>query len=113
MNGARVDPSPATPSRRDFLEQAAGLAASAATLASLAQATTVPESPGSLLPTIRLGPHEVIHVGDSLTSDVAGAACLGMPVACVNRQGRPAPAAGPRPTYEVADLGELLVLLDG
>ena len=38
---------------------------------------------------------------------------LGMPVAWVNHQGRPAPEAGPRPTYEVADLGELLVLLDG
>ena len=41
------------------------------------------------------------------------AARLGMPVAWVNRQGRPAPEAGPRPTYEVADLGELLTLLDG
>ena len=60
-----------------------------------------------------LGPHEVIHVGDSLTSDVAGAVRLGMPAAWVNRQRRPAPEAGPRPTYEVADFGELLVLLDG
>jgi 2-haloalkanoic acid dehalogenase type II len=72
-----------------------------------------PEMFTAALGLLGLGPHEVIHVGDSLTSDVAGAARLGMPVAWVNRQGRPAPGAGPRPTYEVAGLGELLALLDG
>jgi 2-haloalkanoic acid dehalogenase type II len=72
-----------------------------------------PEMFTTALRLLGLGPHEVVHVGDSLTSDVAGAARLGIPVAWVSRQRRPAPQAGPRPTYEVADLGELLVLLDG
>jgi 2-haloalkanoic acid dehalogenase type II len=72
-----------------------------------------PEMFTTALGLLGLGPHAVIHVGDSLTSDVAGAVRLGMPVAWVNRQRRPAPEAGPRPTYEVAGLGELLALLDG
>jgi 2-haloacid dehalogenase/putative hydrolase of the HAD superfamily len=35
-----------------------------------------PEMFTTALGLLRLGPHEVIHVGDSLTSDVAGAAAL-------------------------------------
>ncbi len=47
-----------------------------------------------------------LHVGDSLTSDVAGAHELGIPVAWVNRAGRPSPeTAGP--TYEVPSLADL------
>jgi FMN phosphatase YigB (HAD superfamily) len=38
-----------------------------------------------------LGPHEVIHVGDALTSDVAGAARLGMPVSGSTATGVPHP----------------------
>lgn len=72
-----------------------------------------PEIFTAALGLLGLGPHEVIHVGDSLTSDVAGAARLGMPVAWVNSRRRPVPGAGPRPTYEVTELGELLALLDG
>lgn len=72
-----------------------------------------PEIFTAALGLLGLGPDEVLHVGDSLTSDIIGAARLGMPVAWVNRQRRPAPAAGPRPTYEVAGLGEVLALLDG
>lgn len=59
-----------------------------------------------------LSPHEVLHVGDSLSSDVAGAVNLGIPVAWLNRGRRPAPGEGPRPTYEVNDLNELLIQLD-
>jgi 2-haloacid dehalogenase/putative hydrolase of the HAD superfamily len=52
-------------------------------------------------------PHDrVLHVGDSLTSDVAGAQSLGIPVAWVNRAGRPSPDAS-RPTHEVASLADL------
>ena len=72
-----------------------------------------PEMFTTALGLLGLSPHEVIHVGDSLTSDAAGAANLGIPVAWVNRGRRPAPAGGPRPTYEVNDLRELLPLLDG
>jgi 2-haloalkanoic acid dehalogenase type II len=57
--------------------------------------------------------HEVLHVGDSLTSDVVGAARLGIPAAWVNRERRPTPGTGPRPAYEVADLSELRAQLDG
>jgi FMN phosphatase YigB (HAD superfamily) len=52
-------------------------------------------------------------VGDSLSSDVAGAQHLGIPAAWVNRGRRPAPTAGPTPTYEISDLSQLLPLLDG
>lgn len=72
-----------------------------------------PEMFTTALGLLGLAPHEVIHVGDSLTSDVAGAASLGIPVAWVNRTRRPAPQAGPRPTYEVRNLSDLLALLGG
>jgi hypothetical protein len=54
----RAEPSPAPPSRRDFLQQAAGIAAGVAALAPAAHAA----QPGSPLPTIRLGPHEVTRL---------------------------------------------------
>ncbi len=72
-----------------------------------------PEMFSAALTLLGLGPDEVIHVGDSLSSDVAGALRLGIPVAWVNRSRRPAPAAGRSPTYEVSDLRQLLPLLDG
>ncbi|MEL7158910.1 MAG: HAD family hydrolase, partial [Actinomycetota bacterium] len=50
---------------------------------------------------------QVLHVGDSLTSDVAGAHELGIPVAWVNRTGRPSPV-GAEPTYTVPDLTDLV-----
>ncbi|MFR9727331.1 HAD family hydrolase [Streptomyces sp. MS19] len=53
---------------------------------------------------------EVLHVGDSFRSDVAGAAAVGIPAAWVNRTGRAAPE-GPRPAYEVASLTALPPLL--
>ena len=71
-----------------------------------------PEMFTTALGLLGLGPHEVIHIGDSLTSDVTGAASLGIPVTWVNRANRPAPEADPMPTCEVRDLGELLALLD-
>ena len=36
--------------------------------------------------------HDLLHVGDSLSSDIAGANALGVPVAWVNRSGRDLPA---------------------
>lgn len=71
-----------------------------------------PEMFTTALGLLGLSPHEVMHVGDSLSSDVAGAAALGIPVAWVNRQKRPAPEASPLPTCEVADLRELRALLE-
>lgn len=51
-------------------------------------------------------PDRVLHVGDSLTSDVAGARRLGIPVAWVNRAGKPSPETN-GPSYEVTTLGDL------
>ncbi len=55
-------------------------------------------------------PDHVLHVGDSMTSDVAGAQDLGIPVAWVNRKGRSSPALN-KPTDEVTDLDELVALV--
>ena len=54
-----------------------------------------------------VAPDRALHVGDSLTGDVAGAIELGIPVAWVNRKDRPSPTTT-RPTVEVSDLGELM-----
>jgi 2-haloalkanoic acid dehalogenase type II len=51
--------------------------------------------------------HEVLHVGDSLSSDVVGAQQLGIDVAWINRQGRSLPSHIPVPTYEVTSLRAL------
>ncbi|MGC4107379.1 MAG: HAD-IA family hydrolase [Thermomicrobiales bacterium] len=50
---------------------------------------------------------EVLHVGDSRSSDVAGAVALGIPVAWVNRSGK---VASGEPTADV-DVNDLLALL--
>lgn len=50
-----------------------------------------------------LSPDQVLHIGDSLTSDVAGATALGIPVAWVNRKARTTPPHC-RATYETPDL---------
>ncbi len=67
----------------------------------------------------RLGatPGEVIHVGDSLSADVAGASALGMHTAWLTRRVRDPEAAlreydGPKPDYVIADLAGLESLLD-
>ena len=53
-----------------------------------------------------VGPGDVVHVGDSLSSDVAGANGVGIAAAWVNRSGRPRPAGMPV-WAEVADLAAL------
>lgn len=57
-----------------------------------------------------VGRDAVLHAGDSLSSDVAGANSVGVPVAWVNRSARPRP---PRVSLqaEVASLAELADLL--
>jgi len=60
-----------------------------------------------------LGPRDVLHVGDNLRVDVAGAADLGIDSVWVNRSNRPLPEAGLHsPTHVVADLEEVLKLLN-
>ncbi|ABW10955.1 HAD-superfamily hydrolase, subfamily IA, variant 3 [Parafrankia sp. EAN1pec] len=57
-----------------------------------------------------LPPDAVLHIGDSLTSDVAGAHALGIPTIWVNRSGRPRPA-DLTSIAEVGALTEALPLL--
>lgn len=61
----------------------------------------------------RLGcaPAEVLHVGDSLHSDVRGAAALGIPVAWVNPSRRPLPAELAPPRHVVSRVSDLRSVL--
>jgi FMN phosphatase YigB (HAD superfamily) len=53
------------------------------------------------------------HVGDSLSSDIAGAAGLGLPSVWINRQGTGRGTAAPVPVFEISSLTELLPMLVG
>lgn len=75
-----------------------------------------PEIFHAVLAALGLPPEQVLHVGDSLSADVAGAAASGMRTGWVTRRvadpGRAlAEYTGPEPDYTVADLGELVALL--
>ena len=69
-----------------------------------------PEMFATALRRLRLEPCDVLHVGDSASSDVAGAQALSIDVAWINRHNRPAPL--PAPTYAVSDLQKLTVVLE-
>jgi 2-haloalkanoic acid dehalogenase type II len=58
-----------------------------------------------------LQPHEVLHVGDNEVDDIKGAKAAGLPVAWVNRDGRPLRPDVPHPDFEIPDLTGLLTLL--
>jgi putative hydrolase of the HAD superfamily len=72
----------------------------------------------ALLGALGVAPAELLHVGDNLEADVAGAAALGLRTAWLTRR-VPDPAAararyaGPPPDHELADLAELPALLGG
>jgi 2-haloacid dehalogenase/putative hydrolase of the HAD superfamily len=51
---------------------------------------------------------EVLHVGDSLGSDVRGARQAGVPVLWINRRGRTPPDGAPAPDHVSTDLSGLL-----
>jgi len=53
----------------------------------------------------------VLHVGDSLVDDVAGAKAAGLRVAWVNRGGRARRPDAPAPDFEIRDLRELRPIL--
>ena len=61
---------------------------------------------------LRAEPQHVVHVGDSLTADIEGAARVGMRTVWVNRSGMVRGASDPRPDHEIADLTPLPGLLD-
>lgn len=56
--------------------------------------------------------HEVMHVGDSLRSDIAGAGAAGIRSVWVNRKGAPA-EEGATADHVIADLSELFAYLPG
>ncbi|MDR6552626.1 HAD family hydrolase [Paenibacillus qinlingensis] len=58
----------------------------------------------------KLNPLEVLHVGDSLSSDVAGAQNAGVKVAWINRKNKVLPA-NYSPDYIINSLQELIALL--
>jgi len=55
-----------------------------------------------------LHPEEVLHLGDSLGSDVRGAKSLGIHVLWINRKLRPPPPANESPDYVATNLKGLL-----
>jgi 2-haloacid dehalogenase/putative hydrolase of the HAD superfamily len=69
-----------------------------------------PEMFTAALGLLGVATHEVLHIGDSLSSDVLGAVSLDMPVAWINRNNRQH-RGSPRPTHEVRDLTALRNLL--
>ena len=60
----------------------------------------------------RLGPREIVHVGDHLENDVAGAKQLGWYTVWVNRAGTPRPQGTAAADGEVACLSELPAVID-
>jgi 2-haloacid dehalogenase/putative hydrolase of the HAD superfamily len=58
-----------------------------------------------------LGRGAVLHAGDSLRSDVGGAAAAGMSSAWVNPRGRPLPPGSARPAHVVASVSGLAAVL--
>jgi hypothetical protein len=62
MSAPDPTPAPTPSSRRDFLQQTAGLAAGVTALTAAAPAGGAAPSPAELLPTIRLGPHAVTRL---------------------------------------------------
>ncbi len=68
-----------------------------------------PEIFEAALAKLGLGRHRVLHVGDSLTSDVAGASAVGIDVAWVNRKAKPAPSSPS--SLEIRDLSGLWSLV--
>ncbi|RLP95320.1 HAD family hydrolase [Micromonospora sp. BL4] len=65
---------------------------------------------GRALAALGLEAHEVLHVGDSLTADVAGASAAGIRAVWVNHRRQTAPSDAPI-AYEIADLSELTEVL--
>lgn len=64
------------------------------------------------LDALRARPQDVVHVGDSLPADVAGAARLGMRTIWVNRTGERRGPADPTPDFEVQDLTEVPAIVE-
>ncbi|SCG58029.1 HAD family hydrolase [Micromonospora coxensis] len=62
------------------------------------------------LAALGLAADEVLHVGDSLRTDVQGAHAAGIRAVWINRHGRPAPAGAPV-SHEITDLTGLTAII--
>jgi len=71
-----------------------------------------PEMFLAALEKLKCSASEVLHIGDSLNTDVVGAQRLGISTAWVNRKNKPLPTAAQAPTFVVADLRELYSQVD-
>ncbi len=71
-----------------------------------------PETFRKALATLGLPPEDTLHVGDSLSADVAGARAAGIPVLWINPKGRKSPPEL-TPEYVSADLTGVLRLFGG
>ncbi len=60
---------------------------------------------------LNLAPHEVLHIGDDVHTDIHGARGVEMPCVWVNREGHAWSGSGESP-QSVKDLGELVRLLE-
>ena len=70
-----------------------------------------PEMFRRALDLLGMGPDDVLHVGDSLNSDVRGGAALGIRVLWIDRQGRPPPPDLAPPQWVSGSLWGLLDVL--
>jgi HAD superfamily hydrolase (TIGR01549 family) len=70
-----------------------------------------PEMFMAALERLSLRPHEVVHIGDSLSSDVAGARGAGIDVVWLNRRLQPATGVGP--TFQARNLDDVLQFMNG
>ncbi|MBI4496759.1 MAG: HAD family hydrolase [Chloroflexi bacterium] len=57
-------------------------------------------------------PHEALHVGDAVRSDVAGARAARVPVAWLNRRSQSLHPDDPQPDFTLASLTDLLALVE-
>ena len=57
-------------------------------------------------------PGQVLHVGDSLAADIAGAQAAGIAGVWINRRGVPRPPDAPEPDVEISSLRELIAFVD-
>jgi 2-haloacid dehalogenase/putative hydrolase of the HAD superfamily len=67
-----------------------------------------PEMFRAALKVVGCAPDEVLHIGDSLTSDIGGAQALGIATAWINRNNRP--TSNLKPTLTTTNLRDLLLM---
>ena len=58
-------------------------------------------------------PEECLMVGDNAETDIAGAKAAGMRAAWFNREGWPLPEGCPEPDYVIADLRQIIGIVEG